>query len=499
MKEKEIFGAINDIEEKYISEAGKLLDEEKEVNSSNIKIKKKPYIRSIAAAAACVGIIGAAAGGIVIATKDGAIQNTPMYPNSISENDGKNNEEKNTGSNEVISSDYDRDIEKNWQKLLDENHNISDTDPMAAVKEELGIFFSTCSSYDVNEIYFDSEGTAQRIEQEQNDLIFKQNYGIESSDKITVITADISARKDGFSLAPGKITQRSYCLIQNNEGLWHIYYILTKTQPESQYSQLFKDLASAQKAFADVTPDRTVTNYLNRLLDSGKIKVGDKAVTSLNIDYIDTEPMSDFELDRLAAYGIEYDTSHNPAGFTSEVSLVYVVYSGRTNNMDYDQYWYTSFNLIQGSGGLWYIPEDLQPPVQDESKEWTHKKEWSDLSIHNQTLDNNGDPMKTVEQQIKEYSKRSGVLSFELKKIYEDKDYRDWYCKQDTVSKYLALRFGINNSNRVMCITAEYDAKLDPALNNNWSSSNGMRFVFICSDEGEWYLYECGDKRNLMM
>ncbi len=470
MKNTDLFKAIDNIDLKYVEKAwGDFSEVNAEAAPITIQPAKKSPMRIFGGAAACVGVIGAAALAVIIASGSGNMGIVSDPESGIDITAAAESED----IFEILKIDYNqKNCEKNWELLRSGNEGLSDKDPMQAVKNELEKFKEACISFELKDIYFDEE-KGKTFSQAVSNI--KAAYKITDDSRITFITADLDAKLDKSAYSYENMTGRNYLLVQDDEGIWYIWLINLETDWAAfeENSPLWQQLREEQKDFTSTEILTAVQNYITECFGDKEGFVIDR------IKYVDdADSLGDLQPDKEKAkdYGIILDETT----FT-ECSIIPVeaIYHFKTGGGNTACYFYV-YNMVMDSKGNWYIPKDLQ--VSDYNKIWTWEEQWE--KAEKNTLFPSKDIKETARKQL--YMESSNISSFALKGIDLNEE-----LTQRERDIYL-YGYGIEDLDRVAIVAAEYDEKNSLGQ----KSSEGKVYTLIQDEEGLWYIKDSCDARD---
>lgn len=494
MKEKDLFNAINDIDLKYVKAAWKAEEAAGEdealspVTPVIVQSAKKSPMRIFGGAAACVGVLGVAAAVVMVSGSGSINTSSPLSPgaeNSVSLT------EASASDISVISTSDNAAIEENWKKLRAGNENYVADDPVEAVKKELAHFESSeCSSLELYSLDYDLDRLAHQIEFEEENHRLEQTYGITDMEKMTVITANISAEPKDNSGNLKAENCRWYLLIRDEAGNWYIETIAEESN--SAFSEAQEPWVSLKEEQKDITDKEALTalrNYLNKLYGDDQTFVADLVRRQ------DDQSRAELMISEKAAaeYGVSpfADPEGTDAGHVVGAEAIFHTKNEKGQN----HYRYKNYALICSSEGNWYIPEKLQDGAYFE--EWTQEENWDKL-LQNEKEHYGGcsdsDPLEVARKAANAFISQGGVLSAHTEGCYhydnEDEHYihipyagsKEYY---EAVAKY---KYGVQDAGRVAIVVSQFEAELDPNKFYGNSHIDGQLYILIQDSEGVWHI-----------
>lgn len=492
MKEKDLFNAINDIDLKYVKAAWKAEEAAGEdealspVTPVIVQSAKKSPMRIFGGAAACVGVLGAAAA-VIMVSGSGNITSSPLSPGTES---GVSLTEASTSDISVILTSDNAFIEENWKKLRAGNENYVADDPVEAVKKELAHFESNeCSSLELYSIDYDLDRIAHQIEFEEKNHRLEQTYGITDMEKMTVITANISAEPKDNSGNLKAENCRWYLLIRDEAGNWYIETIAEESDSAfSEEQEPWVSLKEKQKDITDKDALTTLQNYLNKLYGS------DGTFTADLIRLQDDQSRAEIMISEAAAakYGISpFGENHEFAhGFATAETIFHT-----KDEKGQNHYRYENYALICSLDGNWYIPEEFKSGAYTE--EWTQEDMWEKM-LENEKEHygscSDSDPLEVARKAANAFISQGGVLSAHTEGCYhydnEDEHYihipyagsKEYY---EAVAKY---KYGVQDAGRVAIVVSQFEAELDPNKFYGNSHIDGQLYILIQDSEGVWHI-----------
>lgn len=494
MKEKDLFNAINDIDLKYVKAAWKAEEAAGEdealspVTPVIVQSAKKSPMRIFGGAAACVGVLGVAAAVVMVSGSGSINTSSPLNPgaeNSVSLT------EASASDISVISTSDNAAIEENWKKLRAGNENYVADDPVEAVKKELAHFESSeCSSLELYSLDYDLDRLAHQIEFEEENHRLEQTYGITDMEKMTVITANISAEPKDNSGNLKAENCRWYLLIRDEAGNWYIETIAEESN--SAFSEAQEPWVSLKEEQKDITDKEALTalrNYLNKLYGDDQTFVADLVRRQ------DDQSRAELMISEKAAaeYGVSpfADPEGTDAGHVVGAEAIFHTKNEKGQN----HYRYKNYALICSSEGNWYIPEKLQDGAYFE--EWTQEENWDKL-LQNEKEHYGGcfdsDPLEVARKAAKAFISQGGVLSAHTEGCYHYDDEPEHYIHipyagskeyYEAVAKY---KYGVQDAGRVAIVVSQFEAELDPNKFYGNSHIDGQLYILIQDSEGVWHI-----------
>lgn len=492
MKDKDLFNAINDINLKYVEESWGNTEEKvgETVAPVIVRPAKRSPMRFFRGAAACVGVVGAAAAAVIIISGLGNIKTLPPVKSDIENSQAytgsfesaENTDENGSGAvwdYELTGTSADVLLwEGNWKKLKEGSEGISDADPLKAVEKELEQFSkNNCSSFELHSIDYDS--TKPYI----NDSYFAETYGIKNKNRITVVFADFYAKLTNDMWGYSEIYGNQYCLIQDGSGIWHTFSYYCHDDgyaAQNEENAVWLKLKEEQKNISASEAVITVQNFL-------RAKYDDTLVID-RIRYSDRE----FSIDNKAAadYGFILDTNGRIIGEHHGCVIEAVYHTTTEDGKTVSRI--ELFTPISANNGYWYIAEDIQSRLgsPSEIKRYTVDEAWE--KARDQTLYPSADPFETVNKELENYLNGDGILSAVIKAVYLDEERTQKQRSGDYGDAYL-YQYLIKDLNRVEVITVTLNAELDPEKNYGRDSSEGLVYILVQDTDGVWYIKEWCD------
>lgn len=490
MKEKDLFNAINDIDLKYVSAFQKDVDETAEFAEPVIvKSVKKSPMRIFGGAAACVGVVGAAAAAVMLVGG-----NMPVSPNSPTES---GTEITLASESEISELALKANIETNWAILKTWNENYSDSDPIEVVNKELEKFKNDeCCSFELYSLDYDLDRIAHQIEFEGKEHRLEKSYGITDMEKMTIVTAQFHTYlKNAFANIDEVGNCRWYLLIQDNEGNWYIETIANESDPKvSEKNEVWVSLKEEQKDITDNDALTTLQNYLNKRYGNDN---------SVVVDYIERTDLN-LDINKIQAmdYGMVLGGGENSIegghGYVAAETIFHTKGEDQRNHYRREYYY-----LICSSEGNWYVPEEFQKETGYDT--WTQEEKWERLLEDEETYYNgcsDSDPLEVARKAMNAFIAQDGVLSAHTEGCYYYDDEVEHYIHSyknseeyyELVGKYY---YGLEDASRVTIVVSQFEAELDPSKFYGNSHMGGEVHVLIQDDEGIWHIVT-GASNSLM-
>lgn len=493
MKEKDLFNAINDIDLKYVKAAWKGSETAGEDEAVSpvapiiVQSGRKSPMRIFGGAAACVGVLGAAAAVIMISGSGNINTSSPLSSGTES---GVSQTEASSSDISVISTSDNAVIEENWKKLRAGNENYVADDPVEAVKKELAHFESNeCYSLELYSLNYDLDRISHQIEFEEENHRLEETYGITDMEKMTVITAKINAELKDNSGNFKAENCRWYLLIQDEEGNWYIEAIAEES--DSAFSEEQEPWVSLKEKQKDITDKDALTalqNYLNKLYGS------DGTFTADLIRLQDDQSRAEIMISEAAAakYGISpFGENHEFAhGFATAETIFHT-----KDEKGQNHYRYENYALICSLDGNWYIPEEFKSGAYTE--EWTQEDMWEKM-LENEKEHygscSDSDPLEVARKAANAFISQDGILSAHTEGCYYYDDEVEHYIHipyagskeyYEAVAKY---KYGIQDAGRVAIVVSQFEAELDPDKFYGNSHIDGALYILIQDDEGIWHI-----------
>ena len=493
MKEKDLFNAINDIDLKYVKAAWKAEEAAGEdealspVTPVIVQSAKKSPMRIFGGAAACVGVLGVAAAVVMVSGSGSINTSSPLSPgaeNSVSLT------EASASDISVISTSDNAAIEENWKKLRAGNENYVADDPVEAVKKELAHFESNeCSSLELYSLDYDLDRLAHQIEFEEENHRLEQTYGTTDMEKMTVITANISAEPKDNSGNLKAENCRWYLLIRDEAGNWYIETIAEESNSAfSEAQEPWVSLKEEQKDITDKEALTTLQNYLNKLYGS------DGTFTADLIRLQDDQSRAEIMISEAAAakYGISpFGENHEFAhGFATAETIFHT-----KDEKGQNHYRYENYALICSLDGNWYIPEEFKSGAYTEER--TQEDMWEKM-LENEKEHygscSDSDPLEVARKAANAFISQGGVLSAHTEGCYYYDDEPEHYIHipyagskeyYEAVAKY---KYGVQDAGRVAIVVSQFEAELDPNKFYGNSHIDGQLYILIQDSEGVWHI-----------
>lgn len=480
MKEKDLFNAINDIDLKYVSALRKDVDETAEFAEPVIvKSVKKSPMRIFGGAAACVGVVGAAAAAVMLVGG-----NMPVSPNSPTDS---GTEITLALESEISELELKANIETNWA-ILKARKNYSGSDPIEVVNKELEEFKNDeCCFFELYSLDYDLDRIAHQIEFEGKEHRLEKSYGITDMEKMTIVTARFHTYlKNAFANIDEVGNCRWYLLIQDEEGNWYIETIANESDPEvSEKNEVWVSLKEEQKDITDNDALTTLENYLNKRYGNDNPVVVDYIErTDLNLDINKIQAMD---------YGMVLGGGENSIegghGYVAAETIFHTKGDDQRNHYRREYYY-----LICSSEGNWYVPEEFQEETGYDT--WTHEEMWERLLENEETYYNgcsDSDPLEVARKAMNAFIAQDGVLSAHTEGCYYYDDEVEHYIHSyknseeyyELVGKYY---YGLEDASRVTIVGSQFEAELDPSKFYGNSHMGGELHVLIQDDEGIWHI-----------
>ncbi|MCM1298911.1 MAG: hypothetical protein NC203_06415 [Firmicutes bacterium] len=474
MNSKDLFNAINDIDLKYVEKAwGSTAEEYAEAKAITIQPARKSAGRIFGGAAACVGVIGAAAAAVIAACGVGDIKTllpaASAYDGGadITEASGENTSE---ATGEIYGNTASYNTDANWELLRrnNEERGVIAESPTEAVKKELEAFKDTCISYELKEICEDNRSSSLQMTVKN----IEEDYGVSDPERIAFITAKIDAKLDKEIYGLEYMSERNYCFIRDDDGTWYMFSVGGDTDAAAleEHSAIWQRLKEEQGDTASADILTALQNYIT-------VSYGNAEGFAIDrIKHIEgSAPVYNSPLDEnKALYGLETD---GQVFYNCGVKPAEILYHYKSEGEI--RYCLNVCDMAKSSEGRWYL-------LQTHSSEaWTQKEEWDKLKEN--TLLPSKDMLETVNKQLEEYLNGDDVVYCTLRDISVNEKLSE--KEREVCADIYLYHFGLEDPDRIKVVTADFSAVLDPEKDpEGRDSSDGMAYMLIQADDGSWYI-----------